>query len=165
LVFIDEVKKGFNHLPEYNHEKLAKVVGSLNPTIDKITPYITKPENLEYGRNIIFKNEEIEAIVIYLPPMAKTLIHDHGTSIGCIAVVRGNLLNVVYDHKNNKSSPIYKETQMFSNGDIYHVTGDTIHMMFNPSLTSVVTFHVYAPPLNGGRLYTPEAETLELKGD
>jgi cysteine dioxygenase len=161
LAFIDEVKKSFNHLPSYNDENLAKIVRSLNLNTNQIVPYITQPENLEYGRNVIYKNEEIEIIVIYLPAMAKTLVHDHGTSIGCIAVVKGNLLNVVYNHNENKTYPLYKEIQIFSNGDIFHVTGDTIHMMFNPSNTSVVTFHVYSPPLNGGRLYTADGETLE----
>ncbi|QGQ45251.1 cysteine dioxygenase [Metabacillus sediminilitoris] len=154
MAFLSQVKEKFSNLSTYNHQSLAFAVKELDPKIEQISDFLKQPENLEYGRNVIYKNEDVEVIIVYFPAMAKTLVHDHGTSIGCIAVVEGDLLNVVYKHKGNISYPLYEGIQNYSKGDVFHVTGDTIHMMFNPTLSPVVTFHVYSSPLNGGRIYT-----------
>ncbi|WP_129728315.1 cysteine dioxygenase [Ectobacillus funiculus] len=161
MAFLDEIKETFNNLSSFKHESLALTVKNLNLNINQIAHFLKQPENLEYGRNVIFKNKNTEVIVIYLPALAKTLVHDHGTSIGCIAIVEGELLNVVYKKKENKSYPIYEEIQKYSRGDVFHVNGDTIHMMLNPTFSPVVTFHVYSSPLNGGQLYIPSTNIEE----
>ncbi|WP_042356145.1 cysteine dioxygenase [Bacillus rubiinfantis] len=163
MELIQDIQTMFHHLPSYTKENIDLAVKKLQLTFDQLRPYITAPLELEYGRNVIFNNGKIEVIVVHLPSMAKTLVHDHGTSSGCIKIVKGKLLNLVYHQQETELIPLINESKLFAAGDIFHVTGDTIHMMFNPTLSPVVTFHVYSPPLSSGNLYQPNSETLAAK--
>ena len=152
MAFLESIKCTFDNLSSYDDVNLVQAVQSLNPTIDEVSKYVTEPKNLEYGRNVIYRSENVEVIVIYLPSMAKTFIHDHGLSIGCIFVVAGDLLNVLYK-LDKESNPIYDRTQEFTQNDFFLVKGNTIHMMYNPTTSPVFTFHVYTPPLKDGTIY------------
>lgn len=54
-------------------------------------PYIKEPDQYAYGRNAIYRNNELEIIVINIPPNKETTVHDHGQSIGCAMVLEGKL--------------------------------------------------------------------------
>ncbi|MDM5292767.1 hypothetical protein QUF81_05955 [Peribacillus simplex] len=105
--FLESVKCTFDNLPSYDEGNLVQAVQSLNLTFHEVSKYVTEPMDLEYGRNVIYKSENVEVIVIHLPSMARTLIHDHGLSIGCIFVVAGDFLNVLYKSEEKESNPIY----------------------------------------------------------
>lgn len=151
--FLESVKCTFDNLPSYDEGNLVQAVQSLNLTFHEVSKYVTEPMDLEYGRNVIYKSENVEVIVIHLPSMARTFIHDHGLSIGCIFVVAGDFLNVLYKSEDKKSNPIYDHIEEFSQNDILLVKEDTIHMMYNPTTSPVITFHIYTPPLKGGTIY------------
>ncbi|TKH03360.1 hypothetical protein FC682_18345 [Peribacillus simplex] len=151
--FLETIKGTFDNFPSYNEGKLIQAVQSLNLTVNEVSKYVTEPKDLEYGRNVIYRSENVEVIVIHLPSMAKTLIHDHGLSIGCIFVVAGNFLNVLYKLEDEASYPIYDQVEEFSQNEILLVKEDTIHMMYNPTTSPVITFHIYTPPLKGGTTY------------
>ncbi|MGE7185899.1 cysteine dioxygenase [Peribacillus sp. NPDC006672] len=152
--FLESVKYTFDNLPSYDESNLVQAVQSLNLTFHEVSKYVSEPMDLEYGRNVIYKSENVEVIVIHLPSMAKTFIHDHGLSIGCIFVVAGDFLNVLYKLEDKESNPIYDHIQEFSQNDILLVKEDTIHMMYNPTTSPVITFHIYTPPVKGGTNYT-----------
>ncbi|GAA1380116.1 cysteine dioxygenase [Peribacillus frigoritolerans] len=151
--FLETIKSTLDNLPSYNEVNLVQAVQSLNLTFNEVSKYVTEPKDLEYGRNVIYRSENVEVIVIHLPSMAKTLIHDHGLSIGCIFVVAGDFLNVLYKLEDKASYPIYDQVEVFSQHEILVVKEDTIHMMYNPTLSPVITFHIYTPPLKGGTTY------------
>ncbi|PHG57691.1 cysteine dioxygenase [Bacillus toyonensis] len=147
--FIEVIQQNFDSLKTYNQQELSQIVQTLDLSPENIKPYITKPEQLEYGRNIIYRNQRIEVMVLHFPSLAKTLIHNHGTSIGCIYIVQGSLQNNLYTLDSDTTKPIYNQVQQFTQGDLFSVNDDTIHMMQNPTLFSTITFHVYSPPLKG----------------
>ncbi|MDF1999268.1 cysteine dioxygenase [Peribacillus frigoritolerans] len=151
--FLETIKSTLDNLPSYNEVNLVQAVQSLNLTFNEVSKYVTEPKDLEYGRNVIYRSENVEVIVIHLPSMAKTLIHDHGLSIGCIFVVAGDFLNVLYKLEDKASYPIYDQVEEFSQHEILVVKEDTIHMMYNPTTSPVITFHIYTPPLKGGTTY------------
>jgi cysteine dioxygenase len=151
--FLETIKSTLDNLPSYNEVNLVQAVQSLNLTFNEVSKYVTEPKDLEYGRNVIYRSENVEVIVIHLPSMAKTLIHDHGLSIGCIFVVAGDFLNVLYKLEDKVSYPIYDQVEEFSQHEILVVKEDTIHMMYNPTTSPVITFHIYTPPLKGGTTY------------
>ncbi|MEP9404701.1 cysteine dioxygenase family protein [Peribacillus frigoritolerans] len=151
--FLETIKGTFDNLPSYNEVNLVQAIQSLNLTFNEVSKYVTEPKDLEYGRNVIYRSENVEVIVIHLPSMAKTLIHDHGLSIGCIFVVAGDFLNVLYKLEDKASYPIYDQVEEFSQNEILVVKEDTIHMMYNPTTSPVITFHIYTPPIKGGTTY------------
>ncbi|MDQ0187076.1 cysteine dioxygenase family protein [Cytobacillus sp. FSL W7-1323] len=131
---------------------LDKAIRSLNICSKELEPYITQPQGmLEYGRNVIYRNQQVEVIVVYLPPFAKTLVHDHGFSKGEVYVVQGSLLNLIY-HKDLSVNKI----ESYKADESFHVQGDTIHLMFNPTPFEVISFHVYSPPLAHNQTYPAE---------
>ncbi|MEE3954795.1 cysteine dioxygenase family protein [Peribacillus frigoritolerans] len=151
--FLETIKSTLDNLPSYNEVNLVQAVQSLNLTFNEVSKYVTEPKDLEYGRNVIYRSENVEVIVIHLPSMAKTLIHDHGLSIGCIFVVAGDFLNVSYKLKDKATYPIYDQVEEFSQHEILVVKEDIIHMMYNPTTSPVITFHIYTPPIKGGTTY------------
>ncbi|MDQ0271629.1 cysteine dioxygenase [Cytobacillus purgationiresistens] len=149
---LKRLKTAFEKVDLQDQKQLFSTIQSLHLSIDEVSQFITPPQELEYGRNVIFRNEQAEVIIVYLPSFAKTLIHDHGTSIGGLFVVQGKLLNILYHP--DEHGPLYAQTEAYSQNDIFLVKGETTHMMFNPTLSPVITFHVYTPPLKDGKSYS-----------
>lgn len=147
--FIEIIKYNFDSLQSYSQQELIQSVQTLDLSLENIMPYITEPQQLEYGRNIIYHTKKLEVMVLYFPSLAKTLIHDHGTSIGCVYVVQGSLQNHLYIEGTGENKPTYTQVQQFTQGDLFSINNDTIHMMQNPTLFPTITFHVYSPPLEG----------------
>ncbi len=93
---------------------LLHAIQSLNITLHKVSPFITSPANLEYGRNVIYKSEFVEIIVLNFPSKAKTFVHDHGISLGCILIVNGTLQNITYENNS-------EQIEEFTEGNIFTV--------------------------------------------
>lgn len=88
------------------------------PNASKLSqPYIKEPDQYAYGRNAIYRNNELEIIVINIPPNKETSVHDHGQSIGCAMVLEGKLLPFIAQPANTQNSPIHtlftKENALF----------------------------------------------------
>ncbi len=109
MQLIHNIKKAFHNLCDYDTANLISAIQSLNITLHKISPFITSPLNLEYGRNVIYKSEFVEILVLNFPRKAKTLIHDHGISIGCILIVNGTLQNITYEKIANGLKSLQRE--------------------------------------------------------
>ncbi|OLR26505.1 cysteine dioxygenase [Bacillus cereus] len=147
--FIEVIKHNFDSLQSYSQQELTQSVQTLDLSLENIIPYITEPQQLEYGRNIIYRTKKLEVMVLYFPSLAKTLIHDHGASVGCVYIVQGSLQNHLYIQDTVEEKPTYTQVQQFTQGDLFTIDNDTIHMMQNPTLFPTITFHVYSPPLEG----------------
>lgn len=151
MKLIDSIRSLFDQLEDSESARLVQAIQSLPLNMDNISEFIQEPLELEYGRNVIYTSDQVEVIVIQLPSMAKTMIHNHGSSKGYIFVVEGDLLNILY--RTSESGAIYDRVEEYTTKDHFIVSGDTVHMMYNPAMTPAVTFHVYTPPVRGGQVY------------
>lgn len=122
-------------------------------------PHVTEPDLLNYGRNVIYRNSELEVIVINLPPDNETSIHDHGQSIGCAMVLEGKLQNCIYRLNGQKSKLC--SSYFVHEGDSLISTPGLIHKMMNTSSDRMVSLHVYSPPLQDMTFFKEESETVE----
>ncbi|MGY1462276.1 cysteine dioxygenase [Bacillus toyonensis] len=143
---IHNISKAFYNLCSYDTENLIHAIQSLNISLHKISPFITSPVNHEYGRNVIYQSEFVEILVLYFPSKAKTFVHDHGISLGCILIVDGTLQNITYENNSER-------IEEFSEGNIFTVKKDTVHKMYNATDSTAITFHVYSPPLKDVQIY------------
>ncbi|PEP89775.1 cysteine dioxygenase [Bacillus toyonensis] len=146
MQLIHNIQKAFNNLHDYDTTNLIQAIQSLNITLHRLSPFITSPVNLDYGRNVIFKSEFVEIIVLNFPSKAKTFVHDHGISLGCILIVDGTLQNITYENNS-------KRIEEFTEGNIFTVKKDTVHKMYNATDSAAITFHVYSPPLKNIQIY------------
>ncbi|MCY9159281.1 cysteine dioxygenase family protein [Bacillus atrophaeus] len=129
------------------------------PDASKLSqPYIKEPDQYAYGRNVIYRNDELEIIVINIPPNKETTVHDHGQSIGCAMVLEGKLLNSIYrsndDHVELSSSYFVRE------GECLVSSKGLIHKMSNPTSERMVSLHVYSPPLEDMTVFEEQSGVL-----
>jgi cysteine dioxygenase len=129
------------------------------PNVSKSSePYIKEPDRFEYGRNVIYRNNELEVIVINIPPYKGTAIHDHGQSIGCAMVLEGQLLNSIYRLRENQSE--LSSSYFVHQGEFLFSTQGLIHKMSNPSSERMISLHVYSPPLQDMTVYKEEGDEV-----
>ncbi|WP_242311966.1 cysteine dioxygenase family protein [Bacillus cereus group sp. BfR-BA-01331] len=152
MKLIEIIKRSFDSLHLYSQQELIQIVQTLDLSPENLILYIIAPKHLEYGRNIIYHTNKLEVMVLYFPSLAKTPIHNHGTSTGCIYVVQGSLQNILYTLESTDTTPTYHQTQQFTQGNLFTVNNETIHMMQNSSTLPAITFHVYSPPLKNVKI-------------
>lgn len=154
MKFIEIIKRSFDSSHVYSQQELIQIVQTLDLSPENVIPYITAPKHLEYGRNIIYHTKNLEVMVLYFPSLARTPIHNHGTSTGCIYIVQGGLQNILYNFEPSETTPTYHQTQQFTQGNVFTVDKDTIHMIQNTMPLPAITFHVYSPSLEGVTIHS-----------
>jgi cysteine dioxygenase len=152
MEFSQCVAKVCRELRQPSIQKMKQALLSIECTPERIAPYITEPGRLPYGRNVIFRSEDVEAIVIHLPAGAETYIHDHGSSIGCGLVVAGEMINAMYRPEGYGMASSVKEV-LIREGQCFYAPPGQIHQMKNAASDRLVSLHLYAPPLKNARTY------------
>lgn len=145
----------------------APTVAELNEVLrrtecdkDHIQPYVTDPlPGMAYGRNVVYRSQDVEAIIVHLPAGARTSIHNHGDSIGCVRVIEGQMGNVMYRAEGfglaNEIGTVYVAA-----GSCCAAPHGQIHQMRNVGEDRMVSLHLYSPPLQGMRTFRPEKEAV-----
>jgi cysteine dioxygenase len=113
---------------------------------------VTEPKEYPYGRNIIYKSNDIEIIVINLPANSHTFIHDHGKSECCGRVIQGEIVNVEYEADDLEQVRISNEHRVHA-GEIFCTPLGVIHQMQNRQDERVISLHAYSPPIMGLKVY------------
>ena len=124
----------------------------LDDSLTAVKPYITEPDQLPYGRKVIFASDNVEATVIHLPPGSQTPIHNHGDAVGCTLVVSGMIINKKYRQTAWGTLELMKEEFVPKDYCFQSTRGD-IHCVQNPSHVRAVTLQIYTPSLANMRYY------------
>ena len=148
----------FGGLTNPSLKELSYSLKQIPNVLESIEPYIKEPDQFEYGRNVIYRNNELEVIVINIPPHKGTAIHDHGQSIGCAMVLEGQLLNSIYRLHENHSE--LSSSYFVHQGECLFSTRGLIHRMSNPSSERMISLHVYSPPLQDMTIYEEEGNEV-----
>lgn len=100
-----------------------------------------KFSDINYKKNLVYRNTDFEVFVVCWTPKQKTLIHDHSEN-GCLfKVLEGNIVEYRYNH--NKSANYYQHNV----GSVEYIDNQIgIHKMDNDSKTNCITLHIYSPP-------------------
>ncbi|RJS62392.1 cysteine dioxygenase family protein [Bacillus sp. PK3_68] len=145
---LERIKTQFNHKHNLSLSELQEEMESLALSLEDVSPYITEPNGLPYGRNVIFQSDVIEVLVLCFPAQSKTAIHDHGQSIGCGKVISGELTETSYKLKEEEAPEKFKEAKVAERNS-FLIPEQHIHTMANNTEEKLITFHVYSPPLSG----------------
>ena len=108
---------------------------------------LTKPSNgYTYGRNLVYKNEEIEVYIITWFPNSQSAIHDH-PEIGCIVKILENSLNEdIYELNTYNKATFIKTTKLNVNSISFKSGNKILHKIINPNNSISVSLHVYSKP-------------------
>ena len=90
-------------------------------------------------------------------------LHDHGTSAGALAVIRGNLLELT-----PRSTGGFR-VQGLARGDVRAFDSGHLHDVVNEGPGVAISAHVYSPPLTSMTYYDADSapvrtETIDLPG-
>jgi len=108
-----------------------------------------------YSRNSIFRNEKFEILLICWKSGQRSLIHDHGRSLGGVKIVRGLLTETLFALAPNRMIKAVSSTD-YQISDIQIEEPSTIHQVANlqPGANHAISLHVYTPPLQQMNIYT-----------
>ena len=100
---------------------------------------------ISYTRNIAFRNDAFEIMIICWNGNQKTPIHDHPSN-GCIVkLLKGSLIEESYKIIDGK--PVLSKINELSKDSLSYQKGkDGIHRIVNPTDKHSITLHVYSPP-------------------
>jgi cysteine dioxygenase len=107
-----------------------------------------------YSRNIVVRDRSFEVLVICWKSGQRSLIHDHGKSLGAVKVLRGILTESLFTRSPNG---MIKPTMSadYRSGDVQIEEQSTIHQVSNlqPAPCDAISLHIYLPPLSNMNIY------------
>jgi cysteine dioxygenase len=154
------IEQTFCKLQDPSLEQLKKALQSLDSLLHKVPEYKTAPQQLPYGRNVIYSTEYLEVIVIHIPASGATAIHNHGASIGTACLIEGSLVNTMF-RLGAEGYPVAQKDDFIRAGEYFEAPCEQIHQLCNPFHKPAVSIHVYSPPLRTVNRYSPYSEILD----
>jgi cysteine dioxygenase len=101
-----------------------------------------------YTRHRVLRNEFVELLVLCWLPGQRTPIHDHNGSYGAVRVCEGVMWETTFA-LNDARELYYRSAREWGKGEVTGADVPDIHQIGNPECSgqSLVTLHLYAPPL------------------
>jgi cysteine dioxygenase len=152
--FHSKVKHIFDPLVKPTSKELKVAMEQLDVKMDDVHPYLADPHTFPYGRKLVYKSEHVEALVMNWNDRIECSPHDHGDSYGWVAVVGGKTTHKLYKIDPETEMPIIHKVEITKEPFFAHKK--QIHSMVNNEEEPLVTFHVYAPPIQGMKVYDLE---------
>ncbi|MBL8150138.1 MAG: hypothetical protein JNN15_09450 [Blastocatellia bacterium] len=142
-------------LDELTLERVEQLMSRLQVQPKEIEECVNFSEE-GYARNLFFRNENFEVLVMCWAAGQSSPIHDHNQSYSVEMVYRGDILCNNYVRTDQSSDAITESRSMLAKqGEI--ITGNVgdIHRIANPSKeTKAISIHFYSPPLKKMRVYS-----------
>ena len=107
-----------------------------------------------YSRNIVVRDKLFEILMICWKSGQRSLIHDHGDSLGGVKIIRGILTESLFTPAlNGMIKPVASID--YRMGDVQIEDRSTIHQVSNlqPGRCDAISLHVYLPPLGRMNIY------------
>ena len=147
---IDELKRTAKGL---RLADLRRVISSLKPDHGEIEPYIQFNDE-RYARNLVYKTDDFECLVLCWKPGQRSPIHDHANSICAVYTLKGLLS--ADNYKKTANGYIRADySEDFKAGDILTIQTTEIHQVSNLQDSSeLISLHFYLGPLENSYLYS-----------
>lgn len=128
---------------------------------DELRPHIGFKE-ANYWRHPVCRNESVEMLVLCWRPGHRTPIHDHNGSHGAVKVFSGVLWETTFGY-DETAGLSYKSGRQWSPGEVTSAGIPDIHQLGNPDISgqSLITLHIYAPPLGVLKTYKVGSPVIE----
>jgi cysteine dioxygenase len=167
---------------EFTKERVLRLMSCLLLTEDSLAPYVHRhPEH--YTRNLVFRNDLFEILVVCWGVGQKTPIHNHDNQLGWLTLQRGmlsvqNYRRVACMHggpqedppscRGGSPAPVkLEEVSRIAISSVGAVTttdpDDTIHEIGNLEAFAepAVSVHVYSRPIDSCVVFDPEDQSCQ----
>ncbi len=129
---------------------------------DDFLPFIYFREDT-YGRNLVFKNEAFELLVLTWLPKQRTPIHDHAGQRCWMSLLQGELCfrNYRPEEDGNQMIPL-GPCEFHKTGEaVYIDDGIGTHSIANATHKPAISVHLYAGPIPSCRIYDEAAKKFD----
>jgi cysteine dioxygenase len=132
---------------------LRRVISNLKPERSEIEPYIHFHDE-RYARNLVYKTDDFECLVLCWKPGQRSPIHDHANSICAVYTLKGLLS--ADNYKKTANGHIRADySEDFKPGDVLTIQTTEIHQVSNLQDSSeLISLHFYLGPLENSYLYS-----------
>ena len=132
-------------------DALGEKLQSLEVDVDSLRESIQSAPD-DYCRNILFRNENFELVVIIWRPGQDTPIHDHVGSDCAFLILDGESTETIYD-LNSEGLAFPISSRIYSPGEVCAADEPDIHRVSNDADSELINMHVYTPPLHAFNIY------------
>lgn len=139
---------------------LRRFISDLKPERREIEQYIHFTPD-RYSRNLVYKTEDFECLVLCWLPGQRSPIHDHADSICAVYTVDGTLCADNYRKTaNGHIRAAYSED--FKPGSVLSIQTTEIHQVSNlQDSQNLISLHFYLGPLENSFLYSVQQPICE----
>ena len=123
--------------------QIAALLQSSGVSESDVQPYVRYSEE-HYTRNLVFGNEEFQALILCWRSSQGSPVHSHGFSSCGVRILSGTATERSYE--NMQSSEPYR-TESLQAGQVTFSDSPFVHSIVNEGCEPLITLHVYAPPL------------------
>jgi cysteine dioxygenase len=167
---INQLINNLCEIPEedFTCDNIYQFLGKNPVEVDSITPYFFWSEKF-YTRNLVFKNEQFELMVLCWNKGQVSRIHNHADQRCWMSVVSGKLRGQNFSVEaidESKGFCKLKETDMFNLSDCLAAKvelEEPIHQILNlPQFAEpAVSVHIYSKPFDSCLAYCRESDTFK----
>ena len=140
---------------------LRRLITKLAPEPSEINRYIHFTDE-RYARNLVYKCEDFECLVLCWRPGQRSPIHDHASSICAVYTLNGVLSADNYRKTaNGHVRADYSED--FKPGSVLSIQTTEIHQVSNlDDSANLISLHFYLGPLENSFLYSVQQPIHQL---
>lgn len=134
---------------EINLEALIVAVQALDVDTTSLGDAVFR-DKANYVRTLLHRDERCEMLALTWLPGQRSPVHDHGESTCIVRIVSGVATEHLYRRRDDGEVRRAYMTRDLRAGIVTRAPGDTLHSLGNNAPAhgqTLVTLHVYAPPL------------------
>ena len=155
---IEELK---HRAKEMQLSDLRRFISNLRPEPAEIEPYIHFIDE-RYARNLVYKCQDFECLVLCWRPGQRSPIHDHANSICAVYTLNGVLSADNY-RKTSNGHIRADYSEDFKPGSLLTIQTTEIHQVSNlQDSANLTSLHFYLGPLENSFLYSVQQPIHEL---
>ena len=155
---IEELK---HRAKEMKLPDLRRLILDLKPERAEVEPYIQFEDN-RYARNLVYKTQDFECLVLCWRAGQRSPIHDHGSSICTVYTFDGVLS--ADNYKKMASGHVRADfSEDFKPGSVLSIQTTEIHQVSNlQDQEGFISIHFYLGPLENSYQYSVLQPTFEM---
>lgn len=146
---------------EFNVEKVFQLMKLVNIEDQEIKKCINFSDE-NYTRNLFFKDNRFEILIMCWNTNQKSPIHDHYQSFSVEKLFSGKIINTNYHYVNPETDEIQETNSedLNAGGVIFSSPGE-VHKIEPADNLPAVSIHLYSPPLKQMKCFNLENKTAQ----